>query len=159
MPQRQRTLSEQQMIPRLELLSCLILARLVKNVQEELRDEIKLDDPLCWNDSQVALSWIINGNKDWKQFVQNRVNEIWNLVPTATWQHCPGCDNPTDIPSKGIKPMEFVSNELWIRDPEWLAEVGTHSSQDGEKITPPKECLVNSIVCGFQPGFLRRCKR
>ena len=112
MPQRQRMLTEQQMIPRLELLSCLILARLVKNVQEELRDEIKFDDPVCWNDSQVALSWIINGSKNWKQFVQNRVNEIWNLVLTATWQHCSGCDNPTDIPSKGIKPTEFVSNEL-----------------------------------------------
>ena len=46
---------ERQTIPRLELLSCLILARLVKNVQEALKDQIKLDDPVCWSDSKVAL--------------------------------------------------------------------------------------------------------
>ena len=67
---------ERQTIPRLELLSCLILARLVKNVQEALKDQIKLDDPVCWSDSKVALFWITNSNKEWKQFVQNRVNEI-----------------------------------------------------------------------------------
>ncbi len=135
---------ERQTIPRLELLSCLILARLVKNVQEALKDQIKLDDPVCWSDSKVALFWITNGNKEWKQFVQNRVNEIWNLVPTATWLHCPGCENPTDIPSRGIKPTELVSNELWSSGPVWLTDAQTHSRQDKQEIAPPKECLVEA---------------
>ena len=133
---------ERQTIPRLELLSCLILARLVKNVQTALRDEIKLDDPVCWSDSKVALFWITNGNKEWKQFVENRVSEIRNLLPTATWRHCPGRDNPADIPSRGIKPTELTSNELWSCGPEWLTDVETHSCQDEKEITPPKECLV-----------------
>lgn len=40
--------------------------------------------------------------KDWKQFIQNRVSEVRKLVPPAHWNHCPGKDNPTDLPSQGV---------------------------------------------------------
>ena len=46
-------------IPRLELLSALLLARLVTSVAEALRPEIRLEAPLCYTDSKVALYWII----------------------------------------------------------------------------------------------------
>ena len=51
---------DKQSIPRLELLSCLILARLLKDVQEALRHELELKDSVCWTDSKVALFWIKN---------------------------------------------------------------------------------------------------
>ena len=98
---------DKQSIPRLELLSCLILARLLKDVQEALRHELELKDSVCWTDSKVALFWIKNEGGEWKQFVQNRVIEIRNLVSPNSWRHCPGKDNPADIPSRGINPSRI----------------------------------------------------
>ena len=98
---------DKQPIPRLELLSCLILARLLKDVQEALRHKLELKDSVCWTDSKVALFWIKNEGGEWKQFVQNRVIEIRNLVSPNSWRHCPGKDNPADIPSRGINPSRI----------------------------------------------------
>ena len=59
-------------IPRLELLSALLLARLMSTVQTALEPELALGEPVCSTDSQVALFWICGENREWKQFVQNR---------------------------------------------------------------------------------------
>ena len=67
---------ERQSIPRLELLSCLLLARLVISVETALETVMNLEPSTCWTDSKVALYWITQPDKEWKQFVQNRVNEI-----------------------------------------------------------------------------------
>lgn len=45
-------------IPRLELMSALLLARLITSVQQAIEMELTLDKPLCFTDSQVALCWI-----------------------------------------------------------------------------------------------------
>ena len=66
-------------IPRLELLSGLIY---------------------LWLDSITAIYWMI-GNKEWKQFVQNRVDEILRLASRDMWHHCPGETNPADVGSRG----------------------------------------------------------
>ena len=66
-------LSEQS-IPRLELLRALILARLVKSILQALQS-VKIDDVFLWTDSFTTLCWIKN-NKNWKQYIQNRVQEI-----------------------------------------------------------------------------------
>ncbi len=74
-------------IPRLELLSAVCLARLISNVTETLSGRLKLAEPRCFTDSQVALFWIIGTGKDWKPFVQNRVDEIRKLTLTESWSH------------------------------------------------------------------------
>ena len=68
-------------IPRLELLSALLLARLISTITNALESEIELAKPTCHTDSQVALCWIKWVDQEWKQFVQNRVVEIRNFVP------------------------------------------------------------------------------
>lgn len=75
-------------IPTLELLSALLLARLVSIVRRALEAEIRLSDIACHTDLQVALYWIIGKNKEWKQFVQNRVIERAHfscLLETLPW--------------------------------------------------------------------------
>ena len=82
-----------QTIPRLELLSALLLARLLTNVLEGLQDELKMSPPHYFTDSTVALCWIKGTDKTWKPFVQNRVNEIRKLTSTELWKHCSGKNN------------------------------------------------------------------
>ena len=91
-------------IPRLELLSGLLLARLMRAIHHALESEIQLDMPTCYTDSQIALCWIKEEDKEWKQFVENRVSEIRRLVPAKHWKHCAGTENPADIPSRGTTP-------------------------------------------------------
>ena len=59
-------------IPRLELLSALLLARLVSTVWHTLE---RVPSMTLYTDSRVILYWII-GDKQWKQFLQNLVIEI-----------------------------------------------------------------------------------
>ena len=107
-------------VPRLELLSALCLARLMSNVTEGLSERLNLEEPRCFTDSQVALFWIRGIGKDWKPFVQNRVDEIRRLTPVEWWDHCPGRQNPADLPSRGLTPTELATNQLWRCGPDWL---------------------------------------
>ena len=54
----------------------------------------------------TALCWIKN-ERMWKQYVQHRVEEIWNLTSKDSWRHCPGELNPGDIPSCGLPAKEL----------------------------------------------------
>ena len=90
-----------QSIPRLELLSGVIIARLVSSVMEALQSQVQISETYLWLDSKTAICWI-KGSKEWKQFVQNRVDEIVSLTVASMWNHCPGIETPADIESRGV---------------------------------------------------------
>lgn len=71
-------------------ISGLVLARLITAVQQALEPEISLSDPTCYTDSQVSLCWIQGESKVWKQFVQNRVEEIKKLSPWSNLEALQG---------------------------------------------------------------------
>lgn len=62
-----------QSIPRLELLSALILSRLITTMMKALESLVEIDKVQCWTDSLAALYWIREMDKEWKMFVENRV--------------------------------------------------------------------------------------
>ena len=127
-------------IPRLELLSALLLARLVAKVQEALQPEVELGESICHTDSQVAPCWIQGQSREWKQFVQNRVVEIRKLVPADHWKHCPGDKNPADIPSRGVNPSEFKEKcHLWLHGPD--SSVEELREVENSLATIPEDCL------------------
>ena len=70
-----------------------VLSVLQKEVQESI-------DTYYWIDSMATLCWIKN-DKPWKQFVRHRVSEILKLSSRDNWYHCPGPQNPADLPSRG----------------------------------------------------------
>ncbi|XP_068741806.1 uncharacterized protein [Montipora capricornis] len=77
-------------IPRLELLSSLVLARLINSVLTAFEGTLRVDSVFCWSDSQIALRWIWGVNREFKQFVQNRVVEIRGLVKQLIGITVPG---------------------------------------------------------------------
>ena len=134
-----------QTIPRLELLSALLLSRLITSDINGLKSTLPHLDVRCYTDSEVALYWIQGTHKEWKPFVENRVCEIRRCVKPEFWRHCPGKSNPADLPSRGLTLLEVSINQLWRWGPEWLcAEVDSvaPSGGSGPQLTMPNECSV-----------------
>ncbi|XP_068708261.1 uncharacterized protein [Montipora foliosa] len=107
-------------IPRLQLLGSLVLARLINSVLTAFEGTLRVDSVFCWSDSQIALRWIWGVNREFKQFVQNRVVEIRGLVKTAHWDYCPWENNPANICCRSSLASKLVANRLWWNGPEFL---------------------------------------
>ena len=120
-------------LPRLELLGCLMAARMVKHV----RCALQLPDVqvYCWTDSTVALAWIKSHPCKWKQFVRNRVEEVQSITDPSVWNHTPGPQNPADAASRGLFADQLVESELWLQGPEWLRSPGAPPAVCGLFVT------------------------
>ena len=75
-------------IPRLELLSALLLSGLVTNVFAVLESTLTDIGIECYTDSTLALYWITGTNREWRPFVQNRVNEIRKKTSPESLSRC-----------------------------------------------------------------------
>lgn len=122
-------------IPRVELLSTLLLSNLIASVQVALQTEVMIGDPACYTDSRVALYWIRGCNQEWKQFVENRLTSICASVPPRCWEHCPGKENPADIPSRGMTASELLRRRLWLSGPDWLSTCQDLPDEDSDTNT------------------------
>lgn len=126
---------QHQTIPRLKLLSEILLARLISNTTDALSSQkMMLNPPRCFTDSQVALFWICGLKREWKPLVQNWANEIRRLTQVDCWSHCLGKENPADVPSRGLTPLELSVNMMWRHGLEWLNK--------GEDIEDHEDCVA-----------------
>ena len=132
---------QSQTIPRLELLSALLLSRLIKSVADSLEPTMSRLQFRCFTDSQVTLFWIRGTDREWKPFVQNRVIEIRGNTSPDCWNHCPGESNPADLPSRGLPLLELSVSPLWRHGPNWLATTG-EPGDSPEPQTMPQECVA-----------------
>ncbi|XP_044597582.1 uncharacterized protein LOC123274157 [Cotesia glomerata] len=107
-------------IPRLELSAALLLSKLVSRVQSTL--QLQHVPVSLWTDSAVTLAWINSDPMRWKEFVKNRVQEIQQTSPNATWRFVSGKQNPADCASRGLTPAQLINQKLWWSGPDWLAQ-------------------------------------
>ncbi|XP_074658631.1 uncharacterized protein LOC141911540 [Tubulanus polymorphus] len=117
--------TKQVSIPRLELLSAVTLAKLMKVVYDEL--------------SSVALAWIKGVTKDWKRVIRK-------LIKPEAWRHCAGIKNPADIPSRGIRFSELMSDKMLLTGPDWLLKKSLPSKIEKIDDALPEECLVEMKI-------------
>ena len=94
---------KQQSLPRLEPLGALISSRLPSAVERAVSSCIIINSVYCWTDSIAALFWIKGVDKEFKQFVENRVAGIEKKTDTSLWNHIAGKDNPSDLPTVARK--------------------------------------------------------
>ena len=113
-------------IPKLELCSCLLLSSLFSCVMQSLNGVVDISKTVCWSDSLDALYWIKNESKQRNVFITNRVNQIRKDTSIDIWRHCPGKNNPADLPSRGfetdIKSINNINKKYseWIKGPEFI---------------------------------------
>ena len=105
-------------IPRIELLSRLLLSKLISAVVNAMSVEVAVSETVCWTDSLVVLWWIKRVDKNWKVWVENRVGKIRENVDSSSWRHIPGELNPVDIATHECRSK--VLPQLWFHDPEFL---------------------------------------
>ena len=129
-------------IPRLELLSSLLLSKLLTGIQAALQLELSLDDPMCFTDSKASLYRIKGVQHEWKQFVENRLIAIRSLLSPDHWRHCPGRENPADIPSRGMSASALSESSVWLSGPDWLwHKSSTEEVEEGPTVPGvPQEC-------------------
>ncbi len=128
-------------IPRLELLAALILARLIKTVRDALIPLCDTRIVRCWTDSITVMYWIKRDEKEYKMFVENRVQEIRKLVQKDLWEHCPGIDNPADIPTRSESLRNLEENSRWFQGPEWLKNDDASWPKHKDIPDPTDDCV------------------
>ena len=106
-------------IPRLELLACLLLSKLVNSVVNAVKVEVDVNNIYCWTDSRIALWGVRQNAKVWNVWVQNRVVEVRSNVLSDRWFYVPTDLNPADIGTrwKGLVKLDYF---LWFNGPRYL---------------------------------------
>ena len=104
-------------IPRLELLGCVLLNKVLKDILVALKGRVSIDSVYCWSDSKVALRWVKGKEKCWEPWVENKVASIRNIIDKDSWYHISGVNNPADIPTRVCKINDF---ERWCDGSQFL---------------------------------------
>ena len=143
-------------IPRLELLSALLLSRLMKTVQAAIKN---IEFKKCYKivDSSSTLGMINKTSTALQEFTGTRVGEIYRNDQVmedscpGVWLHCPGEENPADKPSRGVSDPAFIESDLWNHGPKWLQlpidqwptkEAGVFKEAPIEEMHMKKTCLL-----------------
>ena len=74
-------------VPRLELSGAYILSNLMNTVYESLNVELNIENYYCWVDSQIVVAWIKGTGREFKTFVENRLNFIRKKVAPDNWHY------------------------------------------------------------------------
>ncbi|XP_066918693.1 uncharacterized protein [Clytia hemisphaerica] len=106
-------------IPRKELLGNFILSTSIENVNSSLSREMFIDGYFCWSDSMITLSWIKAIHKEFKTFVENRVDKIRKIVSPSLWNYYSTDANPADLTTRK---ENSVHDDLWWQAPSFLLE-------------------------------------
>ena len=90
-----------------ELMSCLLLSRLIVLVKIALSVEVNITRVVCWSNSKIALWWMKSVNKKRKVWVENRLSEIRENIGVDYWRYVPTECNPADIATRCNKKVKF----------------------------------------------------
>ncbi|XP_061395654.1 uncharacterized protein LOC133331269 [Musca vetustissima] len=104
-------------LPRLELCGAQLLADLVSAFIPQLC--IQSHTLHLWSDSTIVLAWLKKPSHTWTTFVANRVSKIHDKVGDK-WRHVSTHDNPADLATRGVTPLELKERNLWWFGPSWL---------------------------------------
>ena len=128
-------------IPRLELLSCVLLAELMVKVSKTVQDVTVVSKKHYWSDSEVALTWIKSDEKTakWTPWVERRAKKVRKKTEASSWGYIHTSINPADIGTREASAMKIHENDLWWHSPSLphnnppKSRVKTHPEVEKEK--------------------------
>ena len=116
-------------IPRMELLSAVLLINVMKHVRVAYR-EIEDSDVFWFSDSADVIFWLYSGHLSWRPFVANQIKKIRKNSLVQNWRHIDSAENPADLPSRGTKLSELKNNSFWQHGPKfWLDNLNAGKSK------------------------------
>ena len=155
-------------IPRLELLSALVLARLVSSVKMI----VNFSKVCLWSDSATVLHWLNMSHTNFKPFVSSRIQEIKELLIDTPdcFRYIKSSMNPADSLTKPISVSKFFRwhegpNFLMSSEPDWLNNFSVQPSTDDVHHTTQTELrkpsnniyhLTEFNLIDFEEDLLRR---
>ena len=128
---KQAPLKTPSSVPKLELMAVVLALKCLPTILSSLKG-ISLQSLDIFSDSQIALNWIVNYNKEPPQiFIRNRVQQIRSLqrnleakykIPLH-YKYIISENNPSDLPTRGL-PTATLKKQLtfWLEGPEFLKQ-------------------------------------
>ena len=104
----------------MELLSCLLLAKLMSTVLNALECKYNEAAVKCWTDSEIALCRITGIRKQRTSWVESRVKKIRNYILPVNWRHVPGAVNPADVDTRNVTCRDLLYDSRWFTGPQFL---------------------------------------
>ncbi|XP_062707477.1 uncharacterized protein LOC134288004 [Aedes albopictus] len=105
-------------IPRLELQSAVLGARLANTITEAL--SFKINERFFWTDARDVLCWLRSDHRQYSPFVGWRVSEILEETNINNWKWISSQDNVADEATKCKRTPDLSSQSRWFRGPEFL---------------------------------------
>ncbi|XP_055842769.1 uncharacterized protein LOC129909721 [Episyrphus balteatus] len=106
-------------LPRLELQGAVLLSKMISLLSTALQIQnvslVKL-----WTDSTIVLAWLQKQPCSWQTFVANRTAEILKNTAVTDWSHVVSGENPADLATRGVSPVDLRESSLWWNGPHWL---------------------------------------
>ncbi|XP_073943422.1 uncharacterized protein [Choristoneura fumiferana] len=107
-------------VPRLELNAALLLSKLIAKTYDTLKIKANVKEVYLFSDSQIVLAWLKTELTKLQAYVANRVNVIRQNTARWSWLYVNTHENPADLISRGVRPSELRSNDLWWHGPQFL---------------------------------------
>lgn len=130
-------------MPRLEMLSCLIAARLTTTIKT-FHQDFKMDT-YHWTDSEIVLNWIKNDNIKLPRFAISPIEEIIELTGSENWNHVESKSNTADLATKFQKQNFGDINSPWFQGPKFLKLPKSNWPVQKMKSTSNESTLVGNI--------------
>ena len=107
-------------IPRMELTAATVALRINKMLVSSINYPVV--SSYFWTDSESVLKYIANDTARYHTFVANGVSVIRDASSVEQWRYVSTADNPADHASRGMSAEQPLSDERWLRGPEFLGK-------------------------------------
>ena len=125
-------LRQHEHIGRLELVAAVLGVALALKVARTYG--VPMEEVTYFTDSMAVLYWL-STPASLSAYIGHRVAKICERSRIQQWQYVNTLENPSDLPTRGIRVEDLAKNELWWKGPTFL-QLPRHEWPDQPRIRP-----------------------